>query len=95
MAQSAHALEFSYNRMLVGYFQEDTFPTGPGRYRYMPYRGMGHYRMSTQLRQGSRPKCTFVLPDRKTISFVAVEIPEYGVLKIEDVERDSSAVAGE
>src|SRR5437763_16613432 len=59
MARSPHELEFSYEGMPVGYFEEERYPMAPRRYRYMPYRGPGHYEMQTARRAGGRPRCTF------------------------------------
>ena len=37
--------EFMFDGKPVGYFEERELPRVPGRYRYMPYRGLGHYEM--------------------------------------------------
>ena len=33
----------------VGTFEDSALPSGPGRYKYEPYRGAGHYEMQEQL----------------------------------------------
>ena len=81
MAAAPHELEFSYEGMPVGVFKEAGYPTTPGRYRYEPHRGPGHYEMSEALRAGSRPRCTFRTDDRE-VSYAFVDCPEYGVLEL-------------
>jgi hypothetical protein len=39
--------EFMFDGMAVGFFEEVKPPSSPGLYRYMPYRGPGHYEMQT------------------------------------------------
>jgi len=80
MGAASRELEFSYEGMPVGYFEEAAYPTAPGRYRYMPYRGEGHYRMQAALRAGARPRCIF----GSSASFAVLECPEYGVLELVD-----------
>jgi hypothetical protein len=81
MARSPHELEFSYEGMPVGYFEEEGYPAAPGRYRYMPYRGPGHYEMQAALGAGARPRCTFSTNGRD-VSFTVIDCPEYGVLEL-------------
>jgi hypothetical protein len=73
--------EFSYKGMPVGLFEEEGYPTAPGRYRYMPYRGSGHYEMQTALKEGSRPRCSIRTRNRE-VSFAVSACPEYGVLEL-------------
>jgi hypothetical protein len=87
MAAPSHELEFSYEGMPVGYFEEAGYPTAPGRYRYMPYRGPGHSKMQTAMRAGSRPCCTFRTEGR-VVSFVVVDCPGYGILESVDFRSE-------
>jgi hypothetical protein len=57
MGQFPHELKFWYDGEPVGYFETDVAPASPGRYPYVPYRGPGHYALSTSLRAGERPYC--------------------------------------
>ena len=90
-ARTPHELEFWYEGMPVGYFVGPTFPSGPGRYRYEPYRGPGHYEMQTALRSGQRPTCTFVSGGRRH-SCAVVSCPEYGVLELIEFTSDAPEV---
>lgn len=81
MARSPYEREFSYQDMPVGCFEEESFPAAAGRFRYMPYRGPGHYEMQTALSAGSRPECSYREGNR-IVSFVVVDCPEYGVLEL-------------
>ncbi len=85
MAGSPHELEFSYEGTPVGYFEEERYPVAPGRYRYMPYRGPGHYEMQTAHRAGGRPRCTYSANGR-AVSFAVVDCPEYGVLELAEFD---------
>ncbi len=38
-------LEFLLNGIAVGYFEDSEYPRQDGRYRYVPYRSVGHYQM--------------------------------------------------
>jgi len=89
-AHVPHELEFSYEGMPVGYFEEQRYPTVAGRYRYMPYRGPGHYKMQTARRAGARPRCTFHT-DNRAVSFVVVDCPEYGVLELAEFSGEDPA----
>jgi hypothetical protein len=73
--------EFFYKGMPVGFLEEEGHPTAPGRYRYMPYRGVGHYEMQTALKEGSRPRCSLGTSNRG-VSFAVSASPEYGVLEL-------------
>ena|ERR1700722_10405025 len=83
-------IEFSYKDMPVGVFQEEAFPTAPGHYRYMPYRGGGHYEMQKALHAGSRPRCTFRTLDR-VVSFAVVDCPEPHVLELVEFRDEDGA----
>jgi hypothetical protein len=83
MSTSPRELEFSYRGMPVGYFEETQYPAAPGRYRYTPYRGWGHYEMHTALSAGERPRCSFQAGGRE-FAFTVVNCPKYGVLELAD-----------
>jgi len=44
-------LAFKFRGLPAGYFDEATYPKEKGRYRYMPYRGPGHYEMMKALKE--------------------------------------------
>ena len=83
MDRTGTSLEFFYQEMAVGVFAEPVFSTTPGRYRYEPYRGLGHYEMKSALQRGERPTCSF-RAGGGLVSFVVVECPEYGVLQLDN-----------
>lgn len=76
-------IEFFFEGMEVGYFEEPAPPVSAGRCRYMPYRGPGHYEMSVSLRAGKHPHCSYT-HDGKGYSFTVLSCPEYGVLELAD-----------
>ena len=76
---------FMFSGMPVGYFEEHDFPRAVGRYRYMPFRGPGHYEMQTQRRSGASPRCYYDTDDIR-VSFTVRDCPEYGVLELCDFE---------
>ncbi len=83
-------LDFTYDGKRVGYFEEPVCPSTPGRYRYMPYRSIGHYELNIALRAGRRPRCA--VPSHPGKSFTVLSCPEYGVLELAEfsaARRDS------
>jgi hypothetical protein len=82
MPQDEH--DFMFEGMEVGIFQE--LPRSPGRYRYEPYRGPGHYEMQSRLRSGQSPRCYYDSGGVR-VSFGVSVCPEYGVLELYDFER--------
>ena len=77
-------LEFSFDGMPVGYFEELEYPRIAGRYRYMPYRGPGHYYMFQATSAGSA-RCSFAQSGAR-YEFVVVPSHEHGVLEIKSIE---------
>jgi hypothetical protein len=74
----AAKLDFLYGDMPVGHFTEGTaYPTVPGMYKYMPYRGLGHLRMGEELRRAGSAGCAYVGPEGR-VTFLVRECPEYG-----------------
>jgi hypothetical protein len=82
-------LEFSFRSRVVGYFEEPSFPRTAGRYRYMPYRGPGHYELGQALAHGPA-RCSCVGEDG-IVEFDVVSAPEYGVLEIDHVVPEGRA----
>lgn len=77
--------DFLFDGMAVGYFEEVEPPRSPGLYRYMPYRGPGHYEMQMVLRGGGSP-CCYYEADGVRVSFTVRDCPEYGVLELCDFD---------
>ena len=79
------ALTFEHKGQRVGYFQGlDAYPTQPGKYRYMPYRGLGHFNMIEECARAGRAQCTFTAPNG-TIGFVAKPAGEYGMIDVSEI----------
>jgi hypothetical protein len=76
---------FMFEGMPVGIFMEAEWPREDGRYRYMPYRGLGHYRMQTRRREKGSARCYFD-DGRERVCFTVADCPEYGVLVLVDFE---------
>ena len=83
-----NVFEFWLEEMEVGLF-EASFPRTPGRYRYMPYRGQGHSDMQAKLSAGEPAVCHF-LDDGWKVSFTITRCPEYGVVKVSDINLPNS-----
>ena len=88
----SHPRDFLFEGMEVGYFEETEMPRAAGRFRYMPYRGPGHYEMQTQRRAGSSPRCYYDADDVR-VAFSVRDCPEYGVLELCDFEISSRNAA--
>jgi hypothetical protein len=75
--------DFYFDGTPVGAFEEPNMPLYPGRYRYGPYRGPGHYLVGVALKAGDHPRCYY---DRAgiRISFSVSSIPEYGNIELCD-----------
>jgi hypothetical protein len=89
-------LEFAYEGREVGCFDEATCPHSEGQYRYVPYRGIGHYALTLALRTGKCPRCTMCR--HPEMSFAVRSSPERGVLQLSDfavsVVEDTHVSAG-
>jgi len=76
-------LDFLFRGLPVGYFEEPACPRNGGRYRYVQYRGPGHYEMGRALADGP-VRCSF-RDDHAVVEFIVTSIPEYGVVQIDQV----------
>ena len=52
-------LTFFFDEQPVGHFENVGYPSQPGRFKYIPYRGLGHALMAAALRQGEVAGCWF------------------------------------
>jgi len=76
-------LDFSFKNNEDGYFEDGEYPQQPGRYRYMPYRGFGHYELGLALKKGPAT-CSFA--DKGSVfEFTVTAIPTQGVLEIDSI----------
>lgn len=85
-------LIFYFENLPVGYFEEGTYPTSPGIYGYMPYRGPGHYNLQVALKSASNLKC-YYHQHGYVHSFYVVSCPKYGQLDItefSDPQKENS-----
>ena len=80
MNSAAEHVDFFFERDVVGYFV-DGMPTASGLYSYMPYRGIGHYRLVQALKSAGPQNCYYVVDGQKH-GFTVVKIPSYGVLEV-------------
>ncbi len=76
---------FFFEGNAVGYFMEEPLPKAPGRYRYVPYRGPGHYRLGVAL-SSSGPQCCHYVADGKKIQFTVKAWVSYGLLELSGFE---------
>ena len=84
MPRDAH--DFMFEGTEVGIFLE--LPRSPGRYRYEPYRGPGHYEMQRRLGSGESPRCYYDSGGVR-VSFNVSRCPEYGVLELNNFESSN------
>ena len=81
MGSPAKQTDFMFDGMPVGSFEQ--IPQSPGRYRYEPYRSVGHYQMQTLLTSGGSPRCYYDA-NAERVTFSIRACPEYGVLELGD-----------
>ena len=79
-------LIFYFARMPVGHFERGVYPTIDGQYRYMPFRGPGHYEMQTSLERGDEVRCSYDAGGQQ-VTFAVRECPEYGALVLADFRK--------
>jgi hypothetical protein len=72
-------IQFFFGNEVVGYFEEQP-PLYAGQYRYMPFRGPGHFRLVQELRKGPQ-YCHYVVGG-ETRYFTVKRIPSMWVLDV-------------
>lgn len=82
-------LDFFFEGLEVGIFTAP-FPQQDGLHCYEPYRGEGHYRLSTLLRGGSAQRCYYDVESQRFF-FTVVACPEYGVLELSEFDTPTVA----
>ena len=79
--------QFCLEDMVVGHLEGNAFPTSSGIYRYMPYRGPGHYRLITSLKAVGPQRCYFLRGGERRY-FTVMGCPSYGRLELASFESD-------
>lgn len=80
---SSAETEFHFGEMAVGLLQRA--PAAPGRYRYIAYRGPGHYDMQTALKADGIARCHCLGADGRRVEFDVVECSAAGELSIKTI----------
>jgi len=76
-------VQFFFGHHVVGYF-EDEPPSSAGEYRYMPFRGPGHYRLGQDL-SCKRPQCCHYVARGESRYFTVTRIPRRYVLEVSEL----------
>jgi hypothetical protein len=67
--------EFNYKGYPVGFFLNDAYPQSDGVYDFEPYRGTGHYMLSTAMSAGDTCECYHDAADVRVTYRVAERLP--------------------
>lgn len=76
-------IQFLFGHDVVGHFEDDP-PLSAGEYRYMPFRGSGHYRLAQELRR-TGPQYCYYIDNGETRYFTVVRIPRLHVLEVSEL----------
>ena len=74
-----------FNEMVVGEFSNG-YPTVPGDFTYMPYRGPGHGQMQKTLMESGQTTCSFK-KGNETFTLTIIARPKYRVLTASDLKE--------
>ena len=85
MGREADAGAFYFESGAVGYFLDRPLPSLPGRFRYMPYRSVAHYKLIGAVKSVGPQRCHYVANSNNRWFKVVVWI-SYGVLELSDFE---------
>jgi hypothetical protein len=80
MASGSERKEFFFEEYAVGYF-EDQPPSSQGQYRYIPFRGLGHYRLVKALASSGSQRCYYLAAGEKRY-FTVERIPSLYILEV-------------
>ena len=83
MPTGPEKIQFFFGHQVVGYF-EDQPPSSAGEYRYMPFRGLGHYRLGQELGRKGPQYCHYVA-NGETRYFTVARIPRRYVLEVSEL----------
>jgi hypothetical protein len=83
MQSGPENIEFFFGHQEVGHF-EDQPPSSAGEYRYMPFRGPGHFCLTQELARKGPQYCHYVL-NGETRYFTVARIPRPHVLEVSEL----------
>lgn len=73
---SEEIFKFMFNGYAVGCFQTSTLPQNDGSYPFMPYLGLGFYKMQNQLKTSGNARCYYDEQDKRTFFTVRLDTDE-------------------
>ena len=73
---SERTFKFMFNGYAVGCFQTSALPQNDGSYRFMPYLGLGFYKMQNQLKASGNARCYYDEQDKRTFFTVRLDTDE-------------------
>lgn len=80
--------EFFFDNMGVGVLYRT--PSKPGRYRYMAFRGPGHYEMCRALEANGTARCHYLTGRGGRVTFSVAGLSKDGGLILEDFVDESA-----
>ncbi len=83
MQSGLENIRFFFGHQVVGYF-EGLPPSSAGEYRYMPFRGPGHFRLVQELARNGPRYCHYVA-NGETHYFTVASIPNPYVLEVSEL----------
>ena len=69
-------VKFMFNGYAVGCFQASALPQADGSYRFMPYLGLGFYKLQNQLKISGNARCYYDEQDKRTFFTVRQDTNE-------------------
>jgi hypothetical protein len=83
MQSGPENIQFFFGSQAVGYF-EDQPPSSAGQFRYMPFRGPGHFCLVQELARKGPQYCHYVAGGEARY-FTVTRIPGAGVLEVSEL----------
>jgi len=83
MKSDQENIQFFFGHEVVGYL-EDQPPSSAGEYRYMPFRGSGHFLLGQELNRKGPQYCHYVA-NGETRYFTVARIPRPYVLEVSEM----------
>jgi hypothetical protein len=90
MPTDQNAMSFFFEGSPVGYFEGDELPTLAGRYRFMPYRTRGNFRLQTSLKTSGPQRRYYTIQSVKHY-FTVLACPSYGLVELAAFDTLSSS----
>lgn len=78
---SERIVKFMFDGYAVGCFLASALPQDDGSYCFMPYLGLGYYKMQNQLKTSGNARCYYDEQDKRTF-FTVYQDAEEGRLKL-------------